>query len=102
MTERALQENVISLCRLFGLLCYHTHDSRHSAAGFPDLVIVGRATIFVELKSASGELTKAQTAWRDGLQDSGQAWHEWRPADWWNGTIRKTLEQLLWRAGGRS
>jgi|SRR5215471_6112510 len=100
MSERDLQASVIQLARLLHLLTYHTHDSRHSAAGFPDLVIVGRSVLFVELKSASGLLTKAQAAWRDALRDTGAAWAEWRPRDWYSGDIRRALEDLMYRADG--
>ena len=40
MTETQLQSAIIELARLTGWLVYHTHDSRHSAKGFPDLCMV--------------------------------------------------------------
>jgi len=103
LTERELQDNIVALCRWLGLLCYHTHDSRHSAAGFPDLVIVGKHVIFVELKSASGDLSKAQGCWRDALQESDNGnFRVWRPADWWSGSIRAQLEAVMHRAEFRA
>ena len=39
-TEDQWQSAVIEYARLMGWLVYHTHDSRHSEKGFPDLVLV--------------------------------------------------------------
>lgn len=74
-------------------LQYHTHDSRHSAAGFPDLVLVGRGRLlFIEVKSATGKLTTPQLAWYAGLLDVGAEAYVWRPADWKSGTIERILK----------
>jgi hypothetical protein len=51
MTEKQLQQLIIGACRWAGLLVYHTFDSRRSASGFPDLVIVGTAILYRELDS---------------------------------------------------
>ena len=43
MTEAELQHEVISLCEKYGLLVFHSTDSRRDiGTGFPDLVICGR------------------------------------------------------------
>jgi hypothetical protein len=71
--------------RACGWHTYHTHDSRHSAAGFPDVVAVHpgqKRTIFVELKSEAGRLTADQYDWRDALVEAGQEWFLWRPSSW--------------------
>lgn len=102
LTERQLQDNITGLCRWLGLLCYHTHHSMHSAAGFPDLVIVGTSVIFAELKSATGDMTKAQTAWADAIDEADNGRHFlWRPADWWSGAIRTQLEAIMVKATDR-
>ena len=40
MSERDFQGQVISMAEALGWLVYHTYDSRHSKAGFPDLNMV--------------------------------------------------------------
>jgi hypothetical protein len=102
MSERDLQTAITGLCRWLHLLCYHTHDSRHSAAGFPDLVIVGSRVLFRELKSDSGQMRKDQTVWADGLLEAGADMAVWRPADWRAGRIRQQLEAIMCTARARS
>lgn len=64
ITEAELQALIVEAAKAFGWLIYHTHDSRHSAAGFPDLVLVRDGELlFVELKSAKGKISAAQTEW---------------------------------------
>lgn len=98
LTEKQFQAQVTDLCGWLGLRYYHTHDSRRSPEGFPDLVIVGRATVFVELKSEGGRLTRAQRAWIEDLRTSGQKAYIWRPGDWeW---VQQILFDLSWRKVG--
>lgn len=88
ISEEVFQGQVIDLCRTMGLLCYHTHDSRRSAKGFPDLVIVGpRGVLFAELKSATGRATADQRVWLvalcrvASLAGRGVFVELWRPED---------------------
>jgi hypothetical protein len=93
MTERDFQQIVTDLCDWLRLPWYHTHDSRRSNAGFPDLVIVGKsAIIFAELKSATGRVTPAQTEWYRHLFEAGQHVYLWRPEDIYD--IKSILEKL--------
>lgn len=79
LTERQLQEMVIALARARGWLCYHTFDSRRSAAGFPDLVLARNGVVlFAELKSEKGRLREDQRSWINAL---GEIAHVWRPSD---------------------
>lgn len=95
MTEAHLLAAVKDLARLWGLLVYHTRDSRGSDPGFPDLVIVGPCgVLFRELKSQAGQLTRPQGLWRDGLRDGGANWGLWRPEDWRNGQVAAELRGL--------
>lgn len=87
-SEAAFQQKVEQLAGHCGWRIYHTHDSRRSAAGFPDLVMVRDVRlIFAELKSDIGarrarvadvdqrpgwlqlpELTNAQADWLQALE----------------------------------
>ena len=73
---------VTDLCRWLRLRWYHTHDSRRSNAGFPDLVIVGPGeVIYAELKSERGRLSSAQAEWIEALNAAGTKAYVWRPSD---------------------
>ena len=83
ISESELQGFVVTLARTHGWLAYHTHDSRRSEAGFPDLCLVrdGRV-IFAELKSMKGKVTDAQQRWLDELGGAdGVEVYVWRPVD---------------------
>jgi len=92
MTEKKLQQCVTDLAALMGWLTYHTHDSRRSQPGFPDLTLVrdGRL-IFVELKSAKGRLTPEQIGWLKVLGETPADVYVWRPCDWDSGEIEEVL-----------
>jgi hypothetical protein len=85
INEQALQSYVEELAQLYRWLVYHTHDSRHSAAGFPDLVLVcprRQRVIFAELKGANGKLRAEQVIWLEALQVCpGVEAYLWRPED---------------------
>jgi hypothetical protein len=77
MTERQLMDRVTSMAKARGWLCYHTWQSRHSEAGFPDLVLVrthraDMRVLYLELKRDKGRLTQAQQAWIDALRNAQQ------------------------------
>jgi hypothetical protein len=80
--EAVLQTQVLALARLYNWRWYHTHDSRHSPPGFPDLVLVrGNRVIFAELKTQRGRLSVDQTAWLEDLRATCAEVYCWRPAD---------------------
>jgi len=84
ISENAFQQQVIDLAHLCGWLVYHTHDSRRSAAGFPDLTFVHpqRGDFFLaELKSERGRVSSAQQQCIDALRLAGISTYVWRPAD---------------------
>lgn len=86
---------VIRLARQHSWVVYHTFDSRRSAEGFPDLVCVrpGQPVLFIELKSAQGELTSQQQIWLSFLERAtGIQAHCWRPKDWPTIIIHLTKE----------
>ncbi len=82
ITEAEFARQVLALARLRGWLCYHTHDSRRSAAGFPDLVFVRERVVWVELKTARGRVRPEQQRWLDALGRAGQEVYLFRPGDW--------------------
>jgi len=94
MSEAQLLATIRQACRTLGLPCYHTHDSRRSEPGFPDLVIVGERVIYRELKSARGRLSAEQRAWLDALAHAGQDADVWRPDDLYSGRIIRELASL--------
>lgn len=68
VTEKELQATVIEIMEWEKWLCYHTHDSRRSNPGFPDLVAVRQGRLmFVEFKSERGKLRPEQIDWLDAL-----------------------------------
>ncbi len=87
LSESEFQQMIIDRARVLGWLDYHTHDSRRSTAGFPDLVLArdGRVLI-IEAKTEKGRLSKAQAVWLRELGIANQLprSHEvylWRPSD---------------------
>ncbi|MBQ1047785.1 VRR-NUC domain-containing protein [Micromonospora sp. C51] len=101
--EAYLQSNVLKLCTSYRLLAYHTHDSRRSQPGFPDLVIVGPGgVLFVELKSEAGKTTADQEKWLAALNGAGVRAELWRPADLYSGRINDTLRDLAAKRRPRS
>ena len=102
MLEDELQAQVIELATMLGWLAYHTHDSRRSAAGFPDLTLVhpvSGALIFAELKRDGQHPTPDQRKWLDALAIMHTA-VVWRPADLRDGSIGRVLHALA-RVGVR-
>lgn len=95
MTEAELQSAISEMAAWLGYrLRYHTFDSRLSAKGFPDLVLVGRGRVlFVEVKSEKGHLRPDQMEWYAGLLNNGAEAYVWRPEDWKNGTVEKELRR---------
>lgn len=104
MSEPELQNNVIDLAMLKHWWVYHTHDSRRSHKGFPDLVLVRNGyLIFAELKSEKGVLRAAQHVWADELNKvealnkmqsasgGNVAIYLWRPSNYLSGEIQKVL-----------
>lgn len=93
MSERELEDAVEALARTCGWLVYHTHDSRRSEAGFPDIVMLreGRL-IFAELKSQKGLLGREQRRWLSALIATERVEvYVWRPEDWYAGWVEKVL-----------
>lgn len=89
--ERRLQSMLLDAASALRWKAYHTFDSRRSAPGFPDLVLVRPPRLlFVELKSEKGKLTVEQQRWLDVLSEvPGVECYVWRPDD-----LQEALECL--------
>lgn len=88
MTEKELLQTVLEMARARGWEAYHTHDSRRSEAGYPDLTLARNgAIIFAELKSEKGHLTLDQVKWMRAISRA----HVWRPSDLLSGAIERAL-----------
>ena len=95
ISEREFQGIIMQVAQLHGFeLGYHTHDSRRSEPGFPDLVLVSskhRRVLFRELKTDKGRVSPEQRRWIDGLTAAGADAGVWRPADLRSGRVTKEL-----------
>jgi len=86
MREKEFLAQVRRLAQALGWISYHTHNSRKSEPGFPDLVLVRRGRIvFAELKIPPKDLTAAQLVWISELGDCSGGGdvsvHVWTPDD---------------------
>lgn len=98
--EDLLQAAIIELAELLGWRVYHVEDVHKrlrakTSEGFLDLVMArtGRC-IIAELKSDTGVTTKAQDAWLSVLEScEGVETAVWRPVDWHNGDVERTLRR---------
>lgn len=82
-TEASFQAQVVQLATLNGWHVYHTHDSRRSAAGYPDIHAWGHGRSFLaELKSEKGHLSLDQRRVIAQMRNAGISVFVWRPSDW--------------------
>ena len=83
LSEKQWMAQVLEIAQTYGYLSYHTYDSRRSAGGFPDLVLVRPPRVlFCELKTEKGRLTDTQKMWLSELSECpGVEAHVWRPSD---------------------
>lgn len=75
---------VIDAARVLGWEVYHTHDSRRSVPGYPDLVLIRRdLQIVAELKRSRREKpTAEQTRWLKLYRGARVPAFLWTPEDW--------------------
>ena len=81
MIEREWQAQVVEAARLLGWRVYHTHDSRRSAPGWPDLALVRDRLVMAELKTETGRVSPEQQQWLALLDAAGVETYLWRPSD---------------------
>lgn len=81
MIEREWQKQVVQAARMLGWRVYHTHDSRRSEPGWPDLALVRDRLVMAELKTDTGRVSPEQRQWLDALASAGVETYLWRPRD---------------------
>lgn len=82
LTEAEWQEWVENLATLRDWKHYHTHNSRRSDEGFPDLVLArGSKLIVAELKKEGGKVSEAQREWLQAFALTGVDAYTWWPHD---------------------
>jgi hypothetical protein len=95
ISEAQFQQQVMDLAKLHGYrLIYHTHNSRRSAPGFPDLVLVSEhrcRALFRELKTDTGRMSPEQFDWITSMSLAKLDAGVWRPSDLRSGRIVKEL-----------
>lgn len=95
MTEKQLLTRVREICAWMHLLVYHTHNSRRSEPGYPDLTIAGPGGVmWRELKTRRGKVTPDQITWLQQLAAGGGDADIWRPVDLLSGRIQRELTAL--------
>jgi hypothetical protein len=94
MAEETLRVRIARLSKELGWLSYHTHDSRRSDAGWPDVALVhpkhGRFLIR-ELKRQRENPTPDQRKWLEALAGAGVDVGVWRPMDLLDETVLREL-----------
>jgi thiol:disulfide interchange protein len=92
ITEKQFMAQVLRLAHLCHWRTYHTHDSRRSVAGFPDLVLLrGPRVVVAELKVGRNRPTPAQVEWLESWRAAGVPAYLWTPAEW--GEIEAVLTE---------
>lgn len=90
LSEKHFQAKVVALAEGCGWAPYHTHDSRRSRKGFPDLVMIRNGVLLVaELKAGRNKTTPEQEKWLRLFEGVGARVRRWRPEHWWD--IQKEL-----------
>jgi hypothetical protein len=85
ISEKDWRQQIVTLCKLLGYDVYFTWNSRHSPAGFPDIVAVNpikKRLIVSELKVGKAKLTPFQEKWIQHFKDCGIEAYIWRPSQW--------------------
>lgn len=95
MPERGrdgLQNKVRKMALDLNWRFYHAFDSRRSAPGFPDcLMLRGNRCIAMELKRQDKDPTEEQCEWLVAFKQAGCEAYVFRPSDLLDGTILAVL-----------
>jgi hypothetical protein len=96
ISEKALSQAIVDYARRHGWMAYRTFDSRRSAPGFPDLVLVHPGhpdwpVVIAELKLEGEEPSAMQRLWLESLAHRRIETRLWRPSDWSSGRIDELI-----------
>ena len=94
MSEDEFEHALRNLLNDLDLYGYHAHDSRRSAKGWPDWVIIGRQVLYRELKTEAGRLTAEQRHVGNLLIVANADWKIWRPSDLLAGRVGAELAAI--------
>jgi hypothetical protein len=96
MAEAELQHEIMKRCQKLGIRLHVNRSSVYSTPGWPDLVVLGKRTLFRELKSQGERPTPDQRKVGILLTLGGCDWGTWQPSDWLDGTIEAELSGVTW------
>ena len=83
VSEADFQATLVEVAHARGWLVYHTWSSKHSAKGFPDLVMLREdREVIAELKRVGRKPDKDQQRWLDAFRAAGRETFLWTPDDW--------------------
>lgn len=101
MSERELQNWVVSAAHLLGWRAYHARAARtkhgwrtagsYDSQGFPDLCLVRDRVVFAELKVGYRKPTPEQAGWLEALEAAGCEVYLWSDEAWTSGRIEAVL-----------
>jgi hypothetical protein len=81
MTEQELLTAVTGLADDLMVYWWRDQHSLTNKPGFPDLLLIGRSVLWVELKSQYSQLSSQQVAMKYRLIAAGAQYVVWRPSD---------------------
>ena len=93
-SEAKFQAQIVELAERLGWRTYHTYDSRRSARGFPDLVLVrGPTALFLEVKKEKAKPpSPEQEAWIAALKQVRYVFADFVYPRHWDG-LKDTLQK---------
>lgn len=83
LSEEDFQHTIVLALEALGYRTYHTHDSRRSDPGYPDITAVGCGRLLhIEVKVGRNRPSQEQLAWLHDLADNGFESYLVYPKDW--------------------
>lgn len=101
MSGKELQDAAVRLAQNKGYVCAHFSPARvrdsfitnyaYNSKGFPDLLLVGRKVIAVEVKGTGDRISKEQAAWLLAFEIAGVESLILTPEAWREGALDRLL-----------